>query len=139
MTSDEIITLVKQLAETTDIVLNVTIIINVDTDNDNVIVDPYPIPAPSPPGDPTVFATIINSPRANARFVFDYNKVGKPIMQIYPSDTSDVKERVQFPVGTLVEVIAEPISADGGKVYWEINNSADYAEVPLYLNDEDIR
>lgn len=80
-----------------------------------------PKPEPEPePGPVTRNFVITRDPRANARSVRSYNAAGKPIWEIYPSDTAPVSDRVQFTRGSVVKIIGDPVTGDGGSKAYEL-------------------
>jgi GH25 family lysozyme M1 (1,4-beta-N-acetylmuramidase) len=92
---------------------------------------------PPPPVEPPAYYVRVTVPKANARFSKANNANGLPIMQIYPSDSSPVSERIQFQENVLLRVSPDKVRADGGGYYyllldWEGRNDED-----LYLRDQD--
>ena len=86
-----------------------------------------------PPEPPSQYLDFwVTADKANARFVSGLNNAGRPIMQIYPSDSAPVSERVQYVKNTLVPVYPESVLADGGGVFYKIVHVPD-GKPELYL------
>ena len=83
----------------------------------------------------------ITAVKANARCVRGYNNVGRPIMMIYPEDSAPVKDRVQYTVGTLVDIGGGIIKADGGAKFYSVNEDTIKNGVkvttPLFVREQD--
>lgn len=139
MDYSELIDFVKELQEA-GAVVNVNIYYDLEGQPDEPT-SPEPPVDPEPPVEYTQVkvAPQDDRPRINARFVKGYNGVGKPIMEIYPSDSSDAGDRVQFNSGLVLSTIPGTISADGGGVYRELADFHCPAGAPkLYVRKEDV-
>ena len=83
----------------------------------------------------------ITAVKANARCVRGYNNVGRPIMMIYPEDSAPVKDRVQYTVGTLVDIGGGIIKADGGGRFYsvaeEVKKNGVVVTTPLFIREQD--
>jgi hypothetical protein len=105
-----------------------------------------PEPDPAPPDPAPGYVACLVRAKTNARFIRGYNDVKpekggpRPIMSIYPSDTSHPNERVQFASGSPVRVKREPVIADGGGRFYELAPEyAPMAGLPvLYLPKDDV-
>lgn len=89
-----------------------------------------PPPPPEPPPPPAWAVFTVTAEKALARFVYDYNAVGKPIMQIWPGD-SITTGRYKFLKGEKVPVYSDIIRADGGADFYKMVNEPE--GVPFYL------
>lgn len=113
---------------------DVAIVINVNVVN---VAEPEPEPEPE---EDAFWVVVTKDPRLNCRWYEETNAAGKPIMQIYPSDTSNPGERVQFDLGTQLYVKAEKVIADGGVEYYQLTPTptVDGAEQKLFVRVEDV-
>lgn len=90
---------------------------------------------PTPGTDKTF---VVTAEKANARYAWRTNDVGRPIMQIYPADNAPVRERIQFTKGMLVLVLPDKVKADGGDAYWAISEEEPIdVDKQLYLREVD--
>lgn len=97
-------------------------------------------PAPPPPPPPPATQIIITKdPRANAFYSRRTNAADKPIMEIYPSDSAPTNERIQFSVGTRLNVASAMVLADGGMRYWQLSDHRGRAGEILYIREIDAR
>ena len=87
--------------------------------------------------DPDYRQFSITAERANARFFKDVNQAGRPIMEIYPSDTSPVNQRVQYANGTLPLVYPGRVVADGGIGFYKLVTVPGLGYPDLYLRETD--
>jgi hypothetical protein len=94
-----------------------------------------PEPTPEPDPTPTTYRTVVvgKDPKANAFFARDHNKAGKPIMAIYPSDTSATAERIQFVNGATLWAARQATVADGGGEYFLLRDFKGRTNEPLYV------
>ena len=97
---------------------------------------PAPPPVEPPPADPAYFVRV-NVDKANARFSKAKNANGLPIMQIYPSDSSLVADRIQFVNGELLRVVKDKVRADGGLYFYQLVTWFGGENETLYLRDSD--
>ena len=81
---------------------------------------------------------VTKEPRTNARFVAGFNANDYPIMEIYPSDVSDVSDRVQFIYKEVVGCDPDKVRADGGGYFWLLNDDEHREDCDLFLRDEDV-
>lgn len=83
----------------------------------------------------------ITAVKANARCVRSYNAAGRPVMMIYPEDSSPVKDRVQYTTGALVDVGPVIIKGDGGYKYYsiaeEVKKNGVVVTTPLFIREQD--
>ena len=93
--------------------------------------------------DPVEVTSIleITAVKANARCVRNYNAQGRPVMMIYPEDSAPVKDRIQYIIGTLVDVGPTIVKADGGAKFYSvaedtIKNGVKVA-TPLFIREQD--
>lgn len=79
-------------------------------------------PTPRPPATIQLIVTPSNPDKdwALAFFAKSYNAAGRPVMQIYPGDSSPDSERIKIPRGTIVLALENPVTADGGGKYWQL-------------------
>ena len=98
--------------------------------------EPPVVPPVVPPPAANYFVRV-TIPRANARFQKGENANGLPIMQIYPSDSSPVSERIQFVEDTLLRVLPDKVRADGGGYYYLLLDREGRNDEDLYLRDQD--
>lgn len=96
-----------------------------------------PAPPPVDPPPAVEYRVRVSIPRANARFARSHNANGLPIMEIYPSDTSPVSERIQFTENTLLRVLPDKVRADGGGYYYLLLDHEGRDDEDLYLRDLD--
>jgi hypothetical protein len=75
--------------------------------------------------------------KTNARSVKEYNKAGKPVFQIYPSDTSKPSVRKQWTMGQQIWVNPDVVIGDGGARAYEILEAVSGVTVTLYLISTD--
>lgn len=98
---------------------------------------PEPPPPPPPPPDPSVTIRITRDPRANAFYTRRSNAAGRPIMEIYPSDSAPTSERIQFPLGTQLRADPTKITADGGGKFWKLLDERGRGGETLYIREQD--
>ena len=83
----------------------------------------------------------ITAVKANARCVRNYNAAGRPVMMIYPGDSSPVKDRVQYTLGTYVQVNPTIVKGDGGYKYYsiaeEVKKNGVVVTTPLFIREQD--
>ena len=96
-----------------------------------------PVVPPVVPPPAASYWVRVTVPKANARFAKSRNANGLPIMQIYPSDSSPVSERVQFVENTLLHVSPDKVRADGGGYYYLLLDREGRNDEDLYLGDQD--
>jgi len=75
-----------------------------------------------PPAPDTVFVQVTDD-KALAHFIIGENAQDKPIMEIYPSESSPASERIRYNQGDKIEVYADKLSkddVDGGEGFWRI-------------------
>ena len=104
------------------------------------VAPPAPPPVEPPPAEPpsTIgYVRVTADPRANARFSKAANANGLPIMEIYPSDSSPVSERIQFTAGMSLTVIRERVRADGGVMLYELTAHQGRNGEALFVRDQD--
>jgi len=71
-------------------------------------------------------------------FVKKFNDSGRPVMEIYPSDSSPASERIKIPAGERVQAYNEVIKADGGAKFWKLVDYTGNAGEELYLRQVDV-
>jgi hypothetical protein len=85
------------------------------------------------PVETSAFKITVN--KANARCVYDYNKVGHPILGIYPKG-GEPKERIQWLQGKVIPVYSDVVIADGGlRAYMTVDLAPNGTQ--LYVRNED--
>ena len=97
-------------------------------------------PAPTPPlPEPADYREfVITADRANARFIHSFNvKKRYPIMQIYPSDSAPVSERIQFARGEVLRVQPDKVDTDGSMDYYRLCDRQSPEGDDLYLREVD--
>ena len=99
-------------------------------------VEPPVVPPVVPPPAASYWVRV-TVPKANARFAKSHNANGLPIMQIYPSDSSLVSERIQFAENTLLKVSPDKVRADGGGYYYLLLDWEGRDDEDLYLRGQD--
>ena len=79
--------------------------------------------------------------KANARCVRTYNAAGRPVMMIYPEDSAPVKYRVQYTLGTYIQVNPTIVKGDGGYKYYsiaeEVKKNGVVVTTPLFIREQD--
>lgn len=99
--------------------------------------NPGDVPPPvDPPVEPEYFAKVTVA-KANARFSKANNANGLPIMQIYPSDSSLVRDRIQFLEGDLLLVLPDKVRADGGGYLYQLVTVKGKDGEALYIRAEE--
>jgi len=71
-------------------------------------------------------------------FIKKYNDSGRPVMEIYPSDSSPVSERIKIPVGERVRAYNGVIKADGGVKFYKLVDYHGIEGEELYLRQVDV-
>ena len=71
-------------------------------------------------------------------FVKKYNDAGKPVMEIYPSETSSADERIKIARGERVRAHNGIIKADGGLKFWKLVDYQGNEGEELYLRQVDV-
>lgn len=99
--------------------------------------EPEPPAPPPPPPTTDVTIRITADPRANARYTRRTNANGRPIMEIYPSDTAPVSERIQFSLGILLKAKPAKVTADGGMQYFELTERKGRGGETLFVREID--
>ena len=104
-------------------------------------VEPPVVPPVVPPPAASYWVRV-TVPKANARFIKSWKKnpdtgVETPIMEIYPSDNSLVKDRIQFVEDTLLRVSPDKVRADGGGYYYLLLDWEGRDDEDLYLRTQD--
>jgi len=81
-----------------------------------------PGPTPLPGGTLQLVVTPSNPEKAWALAFFakSYNDAGRPVMQIYPSDSAPDSLRIKIPKGEIVLALDTPVTADGGAKFWQL-------------------
>jgi hypothetical protein len=116
--------------------LGVTVIVDLSPEVRTLFVDGSTPPPPPPPvTDKVIDIMVTSEDRVNARFVTGYNAAGKPIMSIYPSDLSTVKERIQFATGAKLRVYDTKVQADGNALFWKLAERKGRNNEDLYVRD----
>ncbi len=116
--------------------------------------EPTPTPTLEPTPEPTPEVTVTPSPEgqiwlvitpdssdkdwALAYFEKSQNDAGRPIMEIYPGDSSPASERIKIPAGETVLAFDEIIRADGGDRFWKLVEYQGREGEDLYLRTEDV-
>ena len=105
--------------------------------------EPEPLPDPPPETDPPPVVESgvvkITDEKANMRFQtvdsdgLMFDKEGKPIFQIYPSDSSLVKDRIQFFKGSVLEVNKDKVTASGGETFYKLLTKFGRGNETLYV------
>jgi len=126
----------SEILEKLDLVLENLGIIIAMLDGAEPPVEPPVVPPVVPPPAASYWVRV-TVPKANARFAKSHNANGLPIMQIYPSDSSPVSERIQFTEGTMLTVIREKVRADGGGQYYELTARRGRNDETLFNRDDD--
>ena len=101
-------------------------------------------PPIDPPPEPEPYQMLEVKPEnpdkdvANCWFAKGENAAGKPIMEIYPSNSSSVSERIQIPRGNEVKAEPNKFQADGGMYFWELQEYAGRDGEVLSLRQVDV-
>jgi hypothetical protein len=95
-------------------------------------------------GDGTTRTAEVTAGKSLAHFASAMNGAGKPIMEIYPSETSKAPERIRFDQGATVKVMPGVIKADSGSEWYALDAAfvasvKKGVNVPLYINKADVR
>jgi hypothetical protein len=109
-------------------------------------VTPAPTITPTTSGTPQPAGTIwlIVTPENTSKdsalcyFAKTYNAAGRPVMQIYPSDSSSASERIKIPAGELVLAYDKVVLADGGGKFWKLVDYHGRDGEDLYLRSVDV-
>lgn len=82
--------------------------------------EPRPEPEPKPDPEPAGIVFRITVEKTNLRSVLKYNGAGAPVMQIYPSDTAPVSDRIQLFEDDTCKIVLPAVTADGGAKYFKV-------------------
>lgn len=95
---------------------------------------------PQPAGTIWLIVTPANTSKDSALCYFakTYNNAGRPVMQIYPSDSSLATERIKIPAGERVLAYDKVVLADGGGKFWKLVYYHGRDGEDLYLRSVDI-
>lgn len=69
------------------------------------------------PPPATVTLRVTDSPKANARWQTGVKATGKPIWEIYPSDSSETSSRIQYTTDTILYAEPNLVDGEGGKCW----------------------
>jgi hypothetical protein len=99
-----------------------------------------PGPTPLPAGTLQLVVNPANPDKAWALAFFakSYNDAGRPVMQIYPSDTAPDSLRIKIPKGEIVLALEKPVTADGGAKYWQLVDYKGKDGEDLFLKATDV-
>ena len=101
---------------------------------------PSPSATPQPPDTLQLRVSPSNPDKdwALAFFAKSYNGAGRPVMQIYPGDSSPDSERIKIPRGEIVLALDTPVTADGGGKYWQLVEYEGKGGEELFLKAVDV-
>ncbi len=102
--------------------------------------DPAATPTPVPPETQKMVVNPDNVDRdwALAYFAKSYNGAGRPVMQIYPGDSSPESERIKIARGEIVLVLKDNVKADGGGLFWQLAELKGRKGETLFLRAVDV-
>lgn len=92
-------------------------------------------PPPPPPPSTDISIRITRDGQANAFYSTVRDGVGKPIMRIYPSDSSPASERIQFAEGSVLRALPDKVVASGGGRFFQLTQHQSPRGDVLYISD----